>query len=66
MLKWYIYGSHVVHPNMREDTGGGMTMGRDFPIYVSSKQKLNTRGYKKLVIFGVDQLIPSVLWNRNF
>ena len=27
MLKWYIDVSHVVHPNMRGNTGGVLTMG---------------------------------------
>ena len=66
MLKWYIDGSHVVHPNMRGDPGGGLTMKRGFPISVSSKQNLNTRSSTKSVIVGFDQLMPSVLWNRTF
>ena len=43
MLKWYIDGSNVVNPNMRVDTGGGLTMGQGYPISVSRNQKLNTR-----------------------
>ena len=27
MIKWYIYGSYVVHPNTRGNTGGGLKMG---------------------------------------
>ena len=37
ILKWYIYGSHAVHPNMRGHTGVVLTMGRGLPISVSSK-----------------------------
>ena len=66
MLNWYIDGSHVVHPNIRGDTGVKLKMGRGFPISVSSKQKLNTRSSTKSEIVGVDQLIPSVLWTRIF
>jgi hypothetical protein len=42
MLMWYVNASFAVHPNMCGHTGGGMTMGRGFPILVSTKQKLNT------------------------
>ena len=47
MLKWYIYGSHAVHPNMRGSTRGGLTMGRGLPILLLRKQKLNTRSSTK-------------------
>ena len=66
MLKWCIDVSHAVHSNMRGHAGGGLTMGQGFPISVSSKQKLNTRSSTESEIFGVDQLMPLVLWARNF
>jgi hypothetical protein len=43
MLVWYLDALFAVHPDMCRHTGGGMTMGRDFPISVSTKQKLNTK-----------------------
>ncbi len=43
MLMWYVDASFAVYLNMRGHTGGGMTMGRGFPISVSTKQKLNTK-----------------------
>jgi hypothetical protein len=43
MLMWYGNASFSVHLNMRRHTSGGMTMGRGFPISVSTKQKLNTK-----------------------
>ena len=42
VLKWHVDGSYTVHPNMRGHTGGGLTMGRGFPISASTKLKLNT------------------------
>ncbi len=42
-LLWYVDALFAVHPNMHEHTGGGLTLGRGFPISVSTKQKLNTR-----------------------
>ncbi len=43
LLMWYVNPSFAVHPNMRSHTGGGLTMGRGFPIVSSTKKKLNTR-----------------------
>ena len=37
ILKWGVDGSFAVHPNMRGHTGGGMSLGRGFPIVVSTK-----------------------------
>ena len=39
LLMWYMVASFAVHPNMHSHTRGGLTMGRGFPISVSTKQK---------------------------
>ena len=66
VLKWYIDGAHAVHPNCRGHTGGGLTLGRGFPYTVSSKQKLNTPRVTETEIVGVSDLMPNILWTRNF
>ena len=66
MLKWYVDGSYGVHPNMRGHSGGGLTMGRGFPIIASKKQKLNTRRSTELEVVGVDDFMPGIIWTRNF
>jgi hypothetical protein len=66
ILKWWIDGSFAVHPNMRGHTGGGLSMGRGFPIVSSTKQKLNTRSSTESEIVGVDDCMPAVLWTRYF
>jgi hypothetical protein len=43
----------AMHPNMRGHTGGGLTMGRGFPISVLTKQKLNTRMSTESELVGV-------------
>ncbi len=40
LVKWYVDASFAVHPTMCGHTGGGLTMGRGFPISASTKQKL--------------------------
>ena len=53
ILKWYVEASYDVHPNMRGQTGGGLTMGTGFPIVSSIKQKLNTRSSTESELVGV-------------
>ena len=66
VLNWYLDASFAVHPNMRGHTGGGLTMGRGFPIVTSTKQKLNTRSSTESELVGVDDMMPSILWTRYF
>ena len=66
ILKWWIDGSFAVHPNMRGHTGGGLSLGRGFPIVNSTKQKLNTRSSTESEVVGVDDCMPAVCWTRYF
>ena len=58
---WYVNASFAVHPNMRGHTGGGMTMGRGFPILPSTKQKLYTKSLTESELVGVDDMMPIIL-----
>jgi hypothetical protein len=66
VLNWYVDASFAVHPNMRGHTGGGLTLGRGFPIVSSTKQKLNTRSSTESELVGVDDMMPSILWTQYF
>jgi hypothetical protein len=66
VLMWYVDASFAVHPNMRSHTGGGLTMGRGFPILISTKQKLNTRSSTESELVGVDNMMPIVVWSCYF
>ena len=66
LLMWYVDASFAVHPNMRGHTGGGLTLGRGFPITVSTKQKLNTRSSTESELVGVDDMMPIICWTRYF
>ena len=65
-LRWWIDGSHAVHPNMRGHTGGGLSLGLGFPISHSGKQKLNTRSSTETELVAVDDLMPTILWTKQF
>jgi hypothetical protein len=47
-------------------TGGGLTMGRGFPISVSTKQKLNTRRSTESELVGVNDMMPIICWTCYF
>ena len=66
ILNWYVDASFAVHANMWGHIGGGLTMGRGFPIVSSTKQKLNTRSSTESELVGVDDMMPSILWTRYF
>ena len=66
IVKWFVDASFAVHTNMRSHSGGAVTLGHRFPIVTSTKQKLNTRSSTESELVGVDDLMPSILWTRNF
>jgi hypothetical protein len=51
---------------MRGHTGGGLSMGRGFPIVSSTKQKLNTRSSTESELVAVDDCMPAICWSRYF
>ena len=67
VLNWIVNASFAMHANMRGHTGGGLMMGRGFPIVSSMKQKLNTRSLTdESELVGVDDMMPSIIWTRYF
>jgi hypothetical protein len=55
--------SFAVHPYMHGHTNGRLTMGRGFPISVSTKQKLNTKSSTETKLVGVNDMMPIILSN---
>jgi hypothetical protein len=51
---------------MRGHSGGGLSLGRGFPIVSSTKQKLNTRSSTETEIVGADDFMPAICWTRYF
>jgi len=66
ILKWWVDASFAVHPNMRGQSGGGLSMGRGFPIVSSTKQKLNARSSTETEVVGADDFMPAICWTRHF
>jgi hypothetical protein len=67
ILKWWVDASFVVHPNMQGHSGGGLSLGRGFPIVSSTKQKLkNTHSSTETEIVGADDFMPAICWTQYF
>ncbi len=66
LLMWYVDALFVMHPNIHGHTGGWLTMGRGFPISVSTKQKLNTRSSTESELVGVNDMMPIICWTCYF
>jgi hypothetical protein len=62
ILKWWVDASFAVHPNMRGHSGGGLSLGREFPIVSSTNQKLNTRSSTEMEIVGAHNFMPAICW----
>jgi hypothetical protein len=62
ILKWWVDAAFAVHPNMQGNSGGGLSLGRGFPIVSLTKQKLNTQSSTELDIVGADNFMPAICW----
>lgn len=65
--KWWIdasYGTRL--PDLKSHTGGCLLRGKGAIISVSKKQKLNTKSSTEAELVGVDDILPQVLWTRQF
>jgi hypothetical protein len=49
-LKWWVDASFVVHPNMRDHSGGGLSLGRGFPIVRTGLLSLRSARRSQLVV----------------
>jgi hypothetical protein len=66
ILNLWVYASFAVHPNMHGHSGGGLSLGRGFPIVSPTKQKLNTRSSTETKIVGADDFMPAICWTHYF
>ena len=63
---WWADASYATHPNMKGQTGGCMTMGKGAVITASNKQKLVARTSTECELIGVHDVLPSIIWSKNF
>ena len=66
VIKWWVDASFAVHQDMRSHTGGTMSMGKGSIYSASTRQKLNTKSSTEAELVGVDDMMPMILWTRQF
>jgi hypothetical protein len=66
LAKWWIDASFAVHPGMRGHMGGVLSLGKGATYTASRSQKTNTRSSTESELVGVYDILPQVLWTRNF
>jgi hypothetical protein len=65
-IMWWVDASHAWHDDMRGQSGGMVSLGKG-AIYVTSvKQKLNTRSSTEVELVAVYDVMPQMIWVRNF
>jgi hypothetical protein len=51
---------------MQGHSGGGLSLGRGFPIMSATKQKLNTQSSMESELVGADDFMLAICWTRYF
>ena len=65
-IHWWVDASYAVHPDFKGQTGGYMTLGRGAVVTASSKQKLVARSSTECELIGIHDVLPSIIWTKNF
>lgn len=66
VVKWWVDAAFAVHPDMKSQTGGAMSLGKGVVYGSSVRQKLNTKSSTEAELVGVNDVMPQVLWTRYF
>lgn len=65
-IQWWVDASYATHADMRGHTGAIMTLGKGAAYATSVRQKLVARSSTESELIGVYDVLPQVLWTRNF
>ena len=65
-IYWWVDALFSVHHNAKGHTGGMLSLGKGSIYSASKKQKLNTKSSTEAELVGVDDILPQILWTRNF
>jgi hypothetical protein len=65
-VQWWVDASYATHTNMRGHTGGTMSLGYGSIYSTSNKQKLVTRSSTESELVGVHDVMPQILWTKQF
>ena len=66
LLQWWVDAAYATHPDMKGHTGATFTMGHGSIYSNSLKQQLVARSSTEAELIGVHDILPQILWTRNF
>ena len=65
-IRWCIDAAYGVHLDLKGHSRGMMSLGKGATDRKSSNNSINSRSSTQLVIIGVDDHMPGVLWTLRF
>jgi hypothetical protein len=65
-IEWWVDASYGCHSDMRSHTGGIMSMGKGATYATSTRQKLNTKSSTEAELVAVNDVLPQIIWTKNF
>ena len=65
-LTWHVDAASVVHHDMQSHTGGVLLAGKGAIYSTSTKQKLNTKKSTESELVGINNVMPMILWTKDF
>ena len=66
VVRWWVDAAYTVHSDMKGHTGATMSLGSGSAYSSSTKQKIVTRSSTECELVGVHDVMPQILWTRNF
>ena len=66
MMRWFVDGSHAVHPDCRGHTGAGLTLGKGIVFSEITKQKINSKSSTETETISSNDVLSQVLWSNYF
>ena len=66
VIQWWIDASYAVHDDMKGHTGATLPLGKGGIYSGSWKQRLVARSSTESELVGVYDVLPQVLWTKQF
>ena len=66
IIQWWIDTSYAVHEDMKGHTGAALSLGKGAIYSGSWKQRLVSRSSTESEVVGVYDVLPQVLWTKQF
>jgi len=66
VVKWWVNASFGCHEDLNSHTGGMMNLGKGAIYATSTRKKMNTWSLTEGELVAVHDVLPQILWTRNF